>query len=89
MVDPFASEPLHLSSRRILYLRLHGSPPGKRMYSYTYTDEDLRWLERFLRRFEFTKAYVMFNNVTMFDDAYRFLRLLQETGWEIDQSMSK
>jgi hypothetical protein len=31
----------------------------------------------------------MFNNVTMFDDAYRFLKLLQETGWEMDQSMSK
>lgn len=89
VVDPFAGEPVHLSSRRILYLRLHGSPPGKRMYSYTYTDGDLQRLERFLRRFEFSKAYVMFNNVTMFDDAYRFLRLLQETGWEMDQSMSK
>jgi uncharacterized protein YecE (DUF72 family) len=59
------------------------------MYSYTYTDGDLQRLERFLRRFEFSRAYVMFNNVTMFDDAYRFLKLLQETGWEMDQSMSK
>ncbi|MEM2270703.1 MAG: DUF72 domain-containing protein, partial [Nitrososphaerota archaeon] len=89
VVDPFASEPVHLSSKRVLYLRLHGSPPGKKMYSYTYTDEDLRKLERYLRRIEFRRAYVMFNNVTMFDDAYRFLHLLQEAGWEVDQSMSK
>ncbi|MCS6788241.1 MAG: DUF72 domain-containing protein [Aigarchaeota archaeon] len=80
VTDLFAAMPVALSSRSIAYFRLHGSPPGKRMYSYTYTDDDLRALAELLREVEAKEVYLMFNNVTMFDDALRFLRLLQSTG---------
>ncbi len=41
-MDPFADEPdTHTD---FAYFRLHGSPPGKRMYRYTYTEGDLKEL---------------------------------------------
>ncbi|MEN3047762.1 MAG: DUF72 domain-containing protein [Candidatus Caldarchaeales archaeon] len=80
VTDPFSAMPVALSSRSVAYFRLHGSPPGKKMYSYTYTDDDLRTLAMQLRGVKAEEVYVMFNNVTMFDDALRFLRVLQSTG---------
>lgn len=65
--DPFKRE--SVTERQ--YFRLHGSPPGKTMYSYTYTDEDLTNLHSFCRN----DAYVLFNNVTMSEDALRFMTL--------------
>ncbi len=73
-VDPFRRE----SVTSLQYFRLHGSPPGKRMYSYTYTDEDLRNLFSFCN----DDTYVLFNNVTMFEDALRFQKLIQSISGE-------
>lgn len=53
------------------YFRLHGSPPGTKMYTYQYTDNDLRMLHTFCS----TTTYVLFNNITMFEDALRFQQL--------------
>ncbi|MER3456480.1 MAG: hypothetical protein C4303_10290 [candidate division GAL15 bacterium] len=63
--DPFTSRSVHGAFG---YYRLH----GRRGYRYRYTDEDLRQLREWCR----APAYVMFNNVSMWEDALRFRHLL-------------
>ena len=70
-VDPFAAEPV--TPAGLAYFRLHGSPPGKRMYRYTYTEEDLKELNG--KCLNFTEVYVLFNNNTMYEDALRFMKM--------------
>jgi len=67
--DPFKRAPV----TEQLYFRLHGSPPGKHMYSYTYTDEDLKRLYSFCG----DKTYVLFNNITMYENALQFQKLIK------------
>ena len=69
-VDPFDKEP---ATYGLAYFRLHGSPPGRSMYRYTYTDEDLARLKGICA--EYDDAYVMFNNLTAHSDARRFRAL--------------
>jgi uncharacterized protein YecE (DUF72 family) len=66
-VDPFKNE-----SRwgDIDYFRLHGITD----YGYTYTDKDLEILRKKIRH---KPTCVMFNNITMKEDALRFLKLLK------------
>jgi len=71
-VDPFDKEP---ATYGLAYFRLHGTPPGKTMYQYTYTDEDLARLMAICR--EYDDTYVMFNNETMHRDTLRFAELLR------------
>ena len=66
-VDPFVN---HSVYGEPLYWRLH----GKGGYSYRYTDEELEQLQAMLEPNR--PAYVMFNNVSMKEDAERFRRLL-------------
>lgn len=75
-VDPFADQPV--SGTDFGYLRLHGSPPGRRMYHYSYTEADLQFLHERCRYF--SQVYVLFNNYTMFDDALKFKALLKQAG---------
>ncbi len=72
-VDPFDKEP---ATYGLAYFRLHGSPPGKAMYRYTYTDEDIARLMAICR--EYDDAYVMFNNLSMHPDAVRFRGLVRD-----------
>ncbi len=65
--DPFVAESVHGAFR---YYRLH----GRAGYRYRYTDEDLRALRARCAE----DAYVMFNNVGMWEDARRFRKLLAE-----------
>lgn len=65
--DPFKRAPV----TEPLYFRLHGSPPGNRMYTYQYQDGDLRTLLSFCEE----ATYVLFNNISMVDDALRFKKL--------------
>ena len=69
-VDPLVRAPDREGST---YWRLH----GKGSYSYRYTDDDLLELRKllFLAPSE-PRAYILFNNVTMKEDAIRFRRLL-------------
>lgn len=76
VTDPFIQDPVTLGAHDIAYLRLHGSPPGKRMYNYSYTDEDLRSLYTKIKRYDAAIVYVMFNNVSMANDSKRFMNLL-------------
>ena len=49
-VDPFASEPVYFSSRKIAYFRLHGSyEKGRINYKYKFTDKDLQELKKLLK----------------------------------------
>jgi len=71
-VDPFDKEP---ATYGLAYFRLHGSPPGKTMYRYAYTDTDLGRIRAICR--EYDDAYVMFNNFSMHPDAVRFRSLVR------------
>jgi Uncharacterized conserved protein len=64
-----------LNSPYFVYFRLHGSPPGKRMYRYTYTEEDLKRLHE--KCMDFSQICVLFNNYTMYEDALRFMKMIQ------------
>jgi len=51
------------------YFRLHGGPG----YRHQYTDDELARL----RDLTLGKAYVLFNNITMYEDALRFKQLVE------------
>ena len=72
-VDPFAEAPV---TSDFAYFRLHGSPPGKRMCRYTYTDDDLKRLYEKCLNTGSPEVYVLFNNDTMYDDALRFMKMV-------------
>ncbi len=61
----------------VLYTRLHGL--GREIdYSYKYTVQDLRKLISLVEAYSEYKreAYIMFNNIRMWDDALKLLELL-------------
>ncbi len=70
-VDPFDKKPI---KQKIYYFRLHGKPPGKKMYYYKYTKEDLLKLKGIVPK----KSWIYFNNIWMCEDAFRFKKLLNE-----------
>lgn len=76
VVDPFAQRPATLVGSTA-YLRLHGAPPGKKMYSYQYTDTDLRFLLKELNTYEVNQVYVLFNNISKAYDAKRLLAMVE------------
>ncbi|MBS7288594.1 MAG: DUF72 domain-containing protein [Candidatus Freyarchaeota archaeon] len=75
VTDPFASPPA--LERETSYFRLHGFPPGERLYRYKYTRDDLLYLAKKVREFK-GSVYVLFNNIWMHDDATAFMRILEE-----------
>jgi len=76
VTDPFREMPTYTGS--IAYFRLHGL--GARMYYYQHTDEELKRLHELVKPLEEEKeVYVLFNNLSMFDDGVRFMHYL-ETG---------
>lgn len=66
-VDPFKQSP---TTGEINYFRLHGKP-GYNL-RYKYTKQDLKRLKSFCNK---KISYVMFNNVSMKEDAQNFLEL--------------
>lgn len=75
VTDPFKMIPAYTS--HIAYFRLHGL--GDRMYYYQYSNEELERLREFSKSFEDKgkEVYVLFNNLTMFDDALRFKQYIE------------
>ncbi len=65
-VDPFQQKP---ATRGLGYFRLH----GRTGYRYRYTDADLEELRSLALRY--SPCYVLFNNLSMWDDAVRFAQL--------------
>ncbi|NIR58961.1 MAG: DUF72 domain-containing protein [Gammaproteobacteria bacterium] len=71
IVDPLKDAPRHGRAR---YYRLHGLTG----YRYRHTRADLERLAEACGGRK--RTYCLFNNMTMADDAARFLRVLEETG---------
>jgi len=76
VTDPFVTTPAYVEN--IAYFRLHGL--GKQMYYYQFTDNELKRLYMSLKPFEDEgkEVYVLFNNLSMFDDALRFKEFLEK-----------
>ncbi|MCS7124070.1 MAG: DUF72 domain-containing protein [Candidatus Bathyarchaeota archaeon] len=74
VTDPFRTLPAYTS--QTAYFRLHGL--GKEPYYYQYTDEELRKLGETAKKFEAEgkMVYVLFNNLSMFEDGLRFMQYL-------------
>ncbi|MEM1564206.1 MAG: DUF72 domain-containing protein [Candidatus Bathyarchaeia archaeon] len=74
VTDPFRVLPAYTS--QTAYFRLHGL--GEQLYYYQYTDEELRHLGEIAKKFEAEgkTVYVLFNNLSMFDDGLRFIQYL-------------
>jgi len=77
VTDPFRVLPIYSGS--VVYLRLHGL--GSRMYYYQYSNKELVKLHSIVKSLESNRkeVYVLFNNLSMFEDANRFLSFI-ETG---------
>lgn len=89
VTDPFKALPAYTS--HIVYFRLHGL--GSAPYYYQYSDDELRKLKSLSESFEKNgkTVYVLFNNLSMFEDGMRFMHYLSTgklpkiriaSGWE-------
>lgn len=73
-VDPFKEDSV---TKDVYYFRLHGKPPGEKMYRYTYSQQDLiRLKDKIDHLSDAREVYVFFNNQTSFEDALRFSELI-------------
>jgi uncharacterized protein YecE (DUF72 family) len=68
-LDPFGKP---LSKRDLVYVRLH----GKTGYRYSYSEEDL--LQLFDRVRSYPEAYLLFNNLNMYENAQYLNKLLSK-----------
>lgn len=76
VTDPFKIMPAYTGE--IAYFRLHGL--SKQMYYYQYSDAELRKLKALIASYEkkCKDVYLLFNNLSMFEDALRFIKYLAE-----------
>jgi uncharacterized protein YecE (DUF72 family) len=74
VTDPFRIMPAYTG--KIAYFRLHGL--SEQMYYYQYSDMELQKLKEFIAPYEKEgkEVYVLFNNLSMFDDGIRFTEYL-------------
>lgn len=74
VTDPFRIMPAYAG--RIAYFRLHGL--GEKMYYYQYSDMELQKLRELILPYERNgkEVYVLFNNLSMFEDGMRFKEYL-------------
>jgi len=70
-VDIFERKPV---TDKFFYFRLHGG----RKYSHIYTDDELKFLIKEFGKYDC--GYCMFNNINMFEDASRLIRMLEKSG---------
>lgn len=71
VVDPFQGRE---KAGAVIYWRLHGA--GN--FRHRYTDKELGKLVTILRRSKKKKAYVLFNNIYMWEDSQRFLEIWEK-----------
>lgn len=74
VTDPFKVMPTYTGE--VAYFRLHGL--GERLYYYQYSDSELRKLKQLVSSYdkEGKQVYVLFNNLSMFEDGVRFMAYL-------------
>jgi uncharacterized protein YecE (DUF72 family) len=79
VTDPFRATPTYTGDTA--YFRLHGL--GERMYYYQFSDAELKKLRELVEPLEAggKEVYVLFNNLSMFDDALRFMRYLETNSF--------
>jgi len=83
VVDPLRDSPIIALTQEHLYFRLHGLGGDEVNYRYKYSDEDLNNLLSVIlnilnlveRYANISSVFVLFNNVYMFDDGFRFKEL--------------
>jgi uncharacterized protein YecE (DUF72 family) len=78
VMDPFRRPPF--TETNTVYFRLHGIGKGETSYSYRYTNGDLKNLLSIVENQGAREVYVMFNNVTMAEDALKFKDLLERSA---------
>ena len=76
VTDPFRVMPAYTGE--IAYFRLHGL--GERMYYYQYSNMELEKLKKLIVSYEKEgkKVYILFNNLSMFEDGARFMEYLSK-----------
>jgi uncharacterized protein YecE (DUF72 family) len=76
VTDPFRIMPAYTGE--ITYFRLHGL--GRQMYYYQYNDEELKKLKEIVSLYEkkCREVYVLFHNLSMFEDGVRFMEWLSK-----------
>jgi len=76
VTDPFRVMPAYVGD--VAYFRLHGL--GERMYYYQYSDVELEKLKKLVSPYEKEgkDVYVLFNNLSMFEDGGRFMEYLSK-----------
>ena len=76
VTDPFKISPVYTG--KIAYFRLHGL--GEKLYYYQYSDKELKKLHKIVKDYEKSagEVYVLFNNLSMFDDACRFIHYIEK-----------
>jgi len=76
VTDPFRGMPAYTGD--IAYFRLHGL--GEQMYYYQYSNAELQRLKELISPYEKKgkEVYVLFNNLSMFDDGVRFMEYLSK-----------
>ncbi|MEM2970878.1 MAG: DUF72 domain-containing protein [Candidatus Bathyarchaeia archaeon] len=76
VTDPFRIMPAYTG--KAAYFRLHGL--GEQMYYYQYSDVELQKLKELVTPYEKRgkEVYVLFNNLSMFDDGIRFVEYLSK-----------
>ncbi|MEM3626535.1 MAG: DUF72 domain-containing protein [Candidatus Bathyarchaeia archaeon] len=74
VTDPFRIMPAYTG--KVAYFRLHGL--GEQMYYYQYSDVELQKLRELILPYEKygKEVYVLFNNLSMFEDGIRFKEYL-------------
>ncbi len=76
IVDPFRRFPAYESE--VIYFRLHGIGACETNYKYRYSDADLSRLNSIISSLtESKKIYIMFNNVSMGNDALRLKTMIK------------
>jgi len=76
VTDPFRVMPAYTGE--IAYFRLHGL--GEQMYYYQHSDMELQKLKALIMPYEKEgkEVYVLFNNLSMFEDGVRFMEYLSK-----------
>jgi uncharacterized protein YecE (DUF72 family) len=76
VADPFKVTPAYTG--KVAYFRLHGL--GENMYYYQYSDLELRRLKELVSVYqaEGKQVCLLFNNLSMFEDAVRFNKCLSD-----------
>jgi len=76
VTDPFKAMPAYTGE--VAYFRLHGL--GEQMYYYQYDNAELKKLKELIAPYSKRSkdVYVLFNNLSMFEDALRFMDYLSK-----------